>query len=210
MNDFLTSHLITERSSYTFSDYFKLNIHVKDILAYFGYAFAVQNGVLPQISLDLAPVEALRERIEEILPYVDLVNETARREFLIAPVLYTVVHYTKARVRVEFPLVVNEQLKGTLDYFLQADKNLLVIEAKKGDMENGLTQLATELIALDKWLTDDQALLYGAVSIGNVWQLAVLDREAKLFTQEMMLYRVPTDLALLLPILVAILVGYKG
>jgi hypothetical protein len=132
-------------------------------------------------------------------------NETARREFLIAPILLEVVHYTHARIKVEFPLVVNEQLQGTLDYYLQAQSNLLIIEAKNADLQRGFTQLAAELVAIDQWLESEQPLLYGAVSIGNVWQFGVLDRAAKHVTQDLNLYRVPADLEELLGILVAVL-----
>lgn len=48
-------------------------------------------------------------------------------------------------------MVVNEQLKSTLDYYLQSqDQELLVIEAKNADMQRGFTQLAVELIAVDQ------------------------------------------------------------
>ncbi|MGD1714858.1 hypothetical protein [Dapis sp. BLCC M172] len=48
-------------------------------------------------------------------------------------------------------------------------------------------------------------MLYGAVSMGNIWQFAVLDTEKKRIIQDTNLYRVPTDLLELLQIIVGIL-----
>jgi hypothetical protein len=197
--------VLHERESYTFTDYFRLNIDVEDLMAYFGYSYRAQSYTLPGVEIPEERLNDLKSRLEESLPYLSLNNETARREFLIAPILLEVVHYTHARIKVEFPLVVNEQLQGTLDYYLQAQSNLLIIEAKNADLQRGFTQLAAELVAIDQWLENDAPLLYGAVSIGNVWQFGVLDRAGKHVTQDLNLYRVPADLEELLGILVAVL-----
>jgi hypothetical protein len=197
--------VIAEKESYTFSDYFRLNLEIEDVLAYFGYSFQVQSCVLPTAPVDQKRIQTLGARLEEGLPYVSLTTEIARREFLIAPVLLEVVHYTHAKLKVELAVQVNDQLKGTLDYYLQSGNNLLVVEAKKGDMQNGFTQLAVELVALDQWEEENQSALYGAVSMGNVWQFGFLNRETKQVTQDYNLYRVPADLAELLGILVGIL-----
>lgn len=79
----------------------------------------------------------------------------ARQEFLIAPVLTDVLHYTHATLNVEYPVSVNRQLKGNLDYLLQNQQILLVIEAKNEDLERGFVQLPIELIALDEWINSD-------------------------------------------------------
>jgi hypothetical protein len=197
--------VIAEKGSYTFADYFKLNFDAEDILNYFGYSFQIANYTLPHTSIELDRLADLRTRLEEVLPYVSLTSETARREFLIAPILLEVVHYTHAKIKVEYPLQVDHQLQGTLDYFLQAQNNLLVIEAKNADLQKGFTQLAVELVALDRWLEPKPELLYGAVSMGNIWQFGILDRELKQVTQDYNLYPVPADLENLLRILVAIL-----
>jgi len=42
-------------------------------------------------------------------------SEAARRELLIAPLLLDGVHYTRAQLRIEYPLTVTEQLQGSLD-----------------------------------------------------------------------------------------------
>lgn len=199
--------IIAENASYTFSDYAKPNFYTKDILAYFGYAFQVQSCALPQADIETGTFGELKTRLEEGLPYLSLTSEVARREFLIAPVLWEVVRYTHAEIRVEYPLEVNDQLKGTIDYYLQARNNLLVVEAKHADPERGFTQLAVELVAFDHWLENDTEHLYGAVSMGNVWQFGILDRQARQVAQDFNLYRVPADVEQLLRILIAILTG---
>ncbi|WP_254433010.1 MULTISPECIES: hypothetical protein [unclassified Dolichospermum] len=115
------------------------------------------------------------------------------------------IHYTHAKVKVEYGLNINNQLKGVVDYYIKADNQLLVIEAKNADLERGIVQLAVELIAFDNWSIIDHPILYGAVSIGNIWQFVILHRESKQITQDLNLYRVPNDLETLMKILVALM-----
>lgn len=174
-----------------------------DILAEFGYSLKRSPLNLPQSTAQLDRLTNLKSRIEESLPYVSLTSEAARRELLIAPIMLDVVHYTHAQLRIEYPLTVTNQLKGSLDYYLYADRKLLVVEAKNADLPKGFTQLAVELIALDEWSNSNQPILQGAVSTGDIWQFALLDRERKQITQDLNLYRVPADLEELLRLLVA-------
>lgn len=150
-----------------------------------------------------------QSRLEEILPYLDLTNEQSRREMLIAPVMADLIHYTRAQLRIEYFIKVSNQLQGALDYLLRTTTNLLVVEAKQEDLTNGFTQMAVELIALDQWekclSVEQQPQLFGAVSTGTIWQFGILHRQDKLITQQLTLYRVPTDLEPLTRILIAAL-----
>jgi hypothetical protein len=177
----------------------------EDILAEFGYTLNQSILSLPQSAADLDRLDNLKTRIQESLPYISLTSEAARRELLIAPLLLDVVHYTRAQLRIEYPLTVTEQLKGSLDYYLYSVGKLLVIEAKNADLAKGFTQLAVELIALDKWIDSEQPILQGAVSTGDIWQFGVLHREQKQIQQGFTLYRVPDDLESLIRILIKIL-----
>ncbi len=135
---------------------------------------------LPRKKLDTNRLRETRARLEEGLPYLSLTSEAARREFLIAPILWETVHFTRAKIKVEYSIEVSPQLKGTVDFFLRAQHHVLIVEAKNADLQRGFTQLAVELIALDEWLGPEKQdpFLYGAVSMGNAWQFAVLDRAA--------------------------------
>jgi len=147
--------------------------------------------------------------------YITFDNEMARREFLIAPVLMDLVDYTKSNLKVCYALTVNNQLRGELDYFIESNiksnnevnHQFLVIEAKDENLERGFKQLAIEMVALAHILEAKQRYIYGAVSIGKVWQFGILDRETKSVVQDLHLYRVPADLRELMSILVAILKG---
>lgn len=202
--------IIQPDRSYTFADYFKLNFAPQDILAYFGATLQRLTLSLPNYTGTLDRIHELNDRIAESLPRVGLSSEIARREFLIAPVLMDVLHYTQANLNVEYPIAVSHQLKGSLDYLLQDHQTCLVIEAKKEDLERGFVQLAIELIALDRWIESEQPILYGAISTGNIWQFGTFDRQSRQVTQDLNLYRVPADLDELLRILVGILSAQTG
>ena len=197
--------IIQPDQSYTFADYFKLNFAPQDILAYFKVSLQRRSLNLPHYSGTLDRLIDLKSRIEESLPRLSLTSEMARREFLIAPVLTDVLHYTQATLNVEYPVAVSNQLKGSLDYLLQNHETFLVIEAKNEDLERGFVQLAIELIALDQWIDSEQTILQGAISTGNIWQFGQFDRASREVTQDIDLYRVPADLDDLLRILVKIL-----
>jgi hypothetical protein len=199
------TNIINPDQSYTFADYFKLNFAPQDILAYFNVSLQRHALKLPQSTHTLDSLTDLKARIEEVLPRLSLTSEMARREFLIAPVLTDVLHYTQATLNIEYPIVVNHQLKGSLDYLMQNSQVFLVVEAKNEDLEKGFLQLAIELIALDQWIESDKNILHGAVSTGNIWQFGQFDRQSRTVTQDLDLYRVPADLEDLLRILVEIL-----
>ena len=190
--------------SCTFADYFKLTYDTEDVLTYFGYSYQVTPLELPKHDSNLDRLSDLQARITETLPHISLSNETTRREMLIAPVLMDLIHYTQAKLRIGYVLKATDQLKGELDYYLEAQNNLLVIEAKQADLQKGFTQLAAELMALEL-LTEEPSILYGVVSTGNIWQFGCLERDRKHITQDLNLYRIPADLEDIVRTLVALL-----
>ena len=149
-------------------------------------------------------LQDLRQQIEETLPYVALNSEAAKREILIAPVLSRVAVTCRRILRIDYSLKINEQLQGTLDYFLQSTHSLVVVEAKRDDLTRGFTQLAVELIAL-AMLEDAPEILYGAVTMGQVWVFGTLERSARLVTRDLASYTLPDDVEDLVRILVGIL-----
>ena len=191
---------------YTFRRYFELRFAPADILRELGASLTRAEISLPAPpSEQLTRLPNLRQRLEEALTRVSLTSEAARREVLIAPILLEVAHISEATLNIEYPIEVDRYLRGDLDYYLQSQHNILVVEAKKADLTRGFTQLAVELIALDRWVESDDPILYGAVTTGDIWQFGSFDRQARKVTQDLMLYRVPTDLEVLMNILVKIL-----
>ncbi|MEL7333404.1 MAG: hypothetical protein AAFN12_14255 [Cyanobacteria bacterium J06560_2] len=194
--------VLNPNESYTFSKIFMLNAEVDDIVADFGYSLTRTRLKLPLYDGELKRIQELSDRINEILPFVSLTTEMARREILISRVVTELVHYTQAQLRIEYPLKVSEQLQGSLDYLLRTDTQMIIIEAKKEDLTNGFKQLAAEMIALDQWMESSQRHLIGAVTTGVLWQFSRLNRDTKNIEQGLENYRVPEDIDTLMRILV--------
>ncbi|MEA5468601.1 hypothetical protein [Spirulina sp. 06S082] len=112
--------VLDSNREYTFSKIFELNAEVDEILADFGYSFSQEKLALPQYSGELKRLQELRDRIEDVLPLVNLTTELARREILIAPVVVELVRQTRAKLRIEYSvnyrliiLWINERLRDS-------------------------------------------------------------------------------------------------
>ena len=193
----------------SFFDYFLLTADVGQVLAALGYGYQSQALTLPSpaSTADFEWVETLAERLRRALPRLVLSNETATREFLIAPLLLELVLNANVTVHTEYAVNAGANLKGSLDYLLEGRANLVVVEAKQGDLYRGFRQLAAEMVAVDKSIQSETTHLYGAITVGDVWRFAVLDRQDKTVTQDINLLRVPADLRELSEALVGILNG---
>ncbi len=197
--------IIEPDKEYTFHDYFRMRASTEDILEYFGYAKENGRIELPRTDRDLPVLESLFATVEDAILHISLENEITRREFLIAPVMAEVRRLTESKLRSEYWLEYNHQLKGSLDYFLRRERNLLIVEAKNADMTRGFTQLAVEMIALDKADETEQTIIYGAVTTGSIWQFGALDRTRKIVTQDIRNFDLLEDLEDLVKIFVEIL-----
>lgn len=191
--------------SYTFSKYFELPFAPADILADLGCSFERTHLLLPQYVGELNSLPFLENYLQRNLTHVNPTSEAARREVLIAPTLLEVSAETNSQLNIEYPIMVNDFLKGTLDYYISAPQSLLVVEAKQADLSRGFTQLAVELIALDQWTDSPAPILHGAVTTGEDWRFGMFYRATKQVRQDIALYRVPEGLEALLRTLIAIL-----
>ncbi|MGF1492645.1 MAG: hypothetical protein ACFBSC_09365 [Microcoleaceae cyanobacterium] len=177
---------------YQFSQFTEFSQPPEEILAELGYQWSIQSLSLPHQNVpDLSEFQRLLERRIQLTP---LTSEQARRETLVSPVLFWVVEQLNLRLNIEYPLS-GKRSKGTLDYLIRGQANLLVVEAERDDLTRGMTQLAVEMTELGN--------CYGAITTGNIWQFAQLSDT--LITQDLNLYRVPTDLSELIGILLGIL-----
>lgn len=197
--------IIDPNKSYTFRSYYFLPFEAREIAGYFGFELSKGYLELPEGDrFNLEVIQGIENKLRLILPLTELSSETARREILISPLLLELVSYRRIQFSIEYTLNVSKQLKGSLDYYLRNDtSNFLIIEAKLADMTRGFKQLMAEMIALSQWLANDK-IIYGAVSIGDIWQFAVLDPVVKKIDQDLTLYRVPDDLDGLFAILLGI------
>lgn len=197
--------VIEPEKEYTFHDYFRMRASTEDILEYFGYEKINGRIELPRADRELQEIERLYTVIEDALLHISLENEITRREFLIAPVMAEIRRLTEAKLRSEYWFEYNHQLKGSLDYFLLRERNLLVVEAKNADMGRGFTQLAVEMVAIDKADQTNQDVIYGVITMGNIWQFGELDRKRKIVTQDIKNYDLIEDLEDLVRIFIEIL-----
>ena len=106
-------------------------------------------------------------------------------------------------LRIEYPLRINNKLQGNLDYFIQSEQNLIVVEAKRDDLTRGFTQLAVEMIAVSM-LEDAPKIIYGLVTMGDVWVFGILDVASRKVTRDMTSYTLPNDVEEIIKILVGI------
>jgi len=200
--------ILNVKESYTFRNYFEMRFPVAEILQDLGVSFKKTNLNFPLASIsETARLLELRQRLEEAVLRVNLTSESARKQVLIAPILLEVAHITESSINIEYPIEVNQYLRGDLDYFVKSKNNVLIVEAKQADLTRGFTQLAVELIALDGWIESDESILYGAVTTGDIWQFGSYNREEKKIYQDLMLHRIPTDIQALFQILVDILIS---
>ncbi len=200
--------ILQEGESYTFRSYFELPYEADEILAELNYSLVKSRLSLPKTTKKLESLSEIQNKLESILPFVNLSNETARREILVSPILLEIVYYCHCQLRIEYPLKVNDWLKGNLDYLLRSQNNLLVIEAKNDDLTRGFTQLAAELIALAE--VEENNILYGAVTIGDVWRFGKLNKTEQQITQDINLFKIPDDIKDLGEVLVGILEGVEN
>lgn len=200
--------LIDKDKSYTFSDYFSLNDEFENIIGFFNYSHLIENNIFKDIK-DFEDVQDLKEYILDIRKRIPLNSETAKREFLIVPLLVKLIQNFKTlKLLTEKTIIFNNLLKGKLDYLLSTTENFLIIEAKNDNMENGYKQLAVEMIALDKIFEEDNIntkFIYGVISTGIEWKFVILNREKKEFLSDLEIYLLPRDLEKILGIFVEIL-----
>lgn len=197
--------ILDPTKSYTFSDYFNLAYSTRDVVAEFGFEYRLEKITLPTHAIDHLKLDRLRETFYRKLPHISLNSEAAKREFFISPLLLELLDYVEANIDIEYPLSVDQQLKGNIDYVIRSTRDLIIIEAKNADMERGFTQLAVELIGMDRDLNEKTGFLYGAVTVGDVWRFGVLDRDNRLILKDMAAFVVPADLEKLFAVFLGIL-----
>jgi hypothetical protein len=138
-----------------------------------------------------------------MLPHVSLTSDRAKREILVSPIMRDLIYYTKANVRIEYPIQSTEQLQVVLDYFIKSYQCIVVTFAKGADTDFGMTELIASLMALDRWLEDPpQTNLIGAITTGRTWEFARLNRQSKHIEQGLKVYDTLRNFDVLMRILI--------
>ena len=199
--------IFREGKKYTFNDYFDMGNPTDEIVAALGYSLRTQQIALPRHQdITQETLERISATYYSLIPKISINSEIAKREVMIAPVLHAVIQRMNATLNIEYPVDVNDKLSGTIDYLFRSSQELIVIEAKKGDLERGFTQLAAEMIVMD--LYEEQnglSRVYGAITIGEVWRFAVLERAQKQLIKDIHTFRFPEDLREIFSILTGII-----
>ncbi|MCU0541965.1 MAG: hypothetical protein MUE44_07200 [Oscillatoriaceae cyanobacterium Prado104] len=200
--------VLDPNESYTFSKYFDLAYSPEDILADLGCTIErTDREDLPYTQCELDWLPELAESMRRRLKMVNTNTEQARREALIFPLIDRICDILDCAINIEYTVSVSNWLKGSLAYYIPSPRNLLVIEAKQADLTKGFTQLAVELIALDRWVESENQILYGAVSTGEIWRFGLYDRAARHVVEYLPLHRVPQDLEFVTRTIIGILQG---
>jgi len=119
-------------------------------------------------------------------------SEKARSEFIVAPVLSAVRELAKAKVHVysgvRLDIDADRGLKGECDFILGRTTSiyvmqsplLVVLEAKKNDIEEGLGQCAAQMLGAKTFNESDGTatpFLFGCVTTGEDWQFLKLENQ---------------------------------
>jgi hypothetical protein len=138
----------------------------------------------------LAPGEWLATFLSNSAPLaVTLGTEKVRSELIIAPLLFEFRELLDRQVSffsgTDFSLDVESGLNGVCDFLLTRSKSevnieapaIIIIEAKKGELNVGWGQCAAEMIAAQRFnlaAGEEVPNIYGCVTTGTMWQFLKL------------------------------------
>ena len=136
---FMSKSILKKDKRYSFSDYFYMSNPAEEIIAELGYHLDFEEIQFSLASnIEQSTVDRLKNFYYRLLPKITINSEMAKREFMIAPLLHEVIFEIDAKLNVEYPIDVDDKLNGLIDYLIRSKQELIVIEAKKGDLERGL------------------------------------------------------------------------
>jgi hypothetical protein len=138
----------------------------------------------------LAPGEWLATLLSKSAPLaVTLGTEKVRSELIIAPLLFEFRELLDRQVSffsgTDFSFDVESGLNGVCDFLLTRSKSevnieapaIIIIEAKKGELNVGWGQCAAEMIAAQRFnlaAGEEVPNIYGCVTTGTMWQFLKL------------------------------------
>ena len=191
----------------SFSEYNKLPFDENRIAQNFKYTFVrevFEFENCPNIQQKFwDKVEELKAKTLARITAISLNSEAAKREVLIAPIWLLLFDEFKVNFLIDYQLNIASSLKGKLDYLLEGNQDIVVIEAKKDDFDGGAKQIIPELIALSEEKNTNS--VYGIVTNGRIWQFYYLDRASFTIKQDLNLYNFPQEARKLFEILLSIL-----
>ncbi|HMV84077.1 MAG TPA: hypothetical protein PKA34_13185 [Blastocatellia bacterium] len=159
---------------------------VNDLELIYGLSLGMKDlfsGIKP-----IPPSERLAEALAEGKPLI-FASEKARSEFIVAPILLFVRSLLNKAVTIysgfRFDVEPENGLRGVCDFiigeapplpFIQAPL-MVVVEAKKNDMEDGIGQCAAEMMAarIFNQQRGHERVVHGCVTTGEKWLFMELE-----------------------------------
>lgn len=147
---------------------------------------------LPEID-SISPSQRLISELEDLPWAIAVGSEKARSESIIYPVLQEVRRILNRQISLfsgnEFNVDPDKELNGRVDFLISRSPEQLIIEApviviteaKKADLNEGLGQCLAEMVAAQKFnqLMGQNPLstVYGCISSGTVWRFLKLEEQ---------------------------------
>jgi hypothetical protein len=139
----------------------------------------------------LKPSAWLTETLQKGLDLF-LISEKARSEFLVVPILLAMRDFYHCKISIysgaRFDIDAENGLQGVCDFIISKSPPLptiqapvmMMVEAKKNDIEEGLGQCAAEMIAarlFNKMEQNPIQTIFGCVTTGEDWQFLKLEED---------------------------------
>ncbi|MBD2199712.1 MULTISPECIES: hypothetical protein [Calothrix] len=162
---------------------------LKKVKQTFGLNTIEGEKFIPEIE-PITPSNILSGFLEESLPLaIATGSEKARSELIISPVLLEVRKILQRKISLfsgaEFTVDIASGLTGICDFIISRSPEqleieapaIVIIEAKKADLNSGIGQCIAEMVAAQKFNEANQqaiSTIYGSVSNGNNWRFLKL------------------------------------
>lgn len=170
---------------------------LKKVKQDFNLTILEQPSFLPAIQ-PIEPSSALTQFLDKYLPLALAVNtEKARSELLICPILLEVKEIVAQTLNQplslfsgsDFTVEPTVGLNGVCDFLISRSPEqlfieapaLVVVEAKREDLNAGLGQCIAEMIAVQRFNAQNEnvvPMIYGAVTTGDRWKFLQLDQQS--------------------------------
>ncbi|HBE20455.1 MAG TPA: hypothetical protein DEG17_22865 [Cyanobacteria bacterium UBA11149] len=151
---------------------------------------------VPTFISDIVPVkpsDSLAQFLEKYLPLALALNtEKARSEMIICPILLEIKEIFDRKISLfsgnDFTVDQSLGLNGVCDFLISKSPEqlfieapaVIVVEAKKEDLNGGLGQCVAEMVAAGRFNQKDGNFgnpIYGCVTTGNLWKFMKLEEQ---------------------------------
>ncbi|MEB3177555.1 MAG: hypothetical protein VKL59_00715 [Nostocaceae cyanobacterium] len=163
---------------------------IRKVKQTFGLTTVEGSRFLPEIA-PIKPSATLTDFLAESLPLaIATGTEKARSELIISPVLVEVRKIQQRKISLfsgtDFTVEPNSGLSGVCDFLISRSPEqleieapvLVIVEAKKADLNAGIGQCIAEMVAAQKFNEiNNQSIstIYGSVSSGTTWRFLQLE-----------------------------------